>query len=145
MTEASAPDGGPDGGLNWLVNNFVGSVPGVASAIVVSVDGLLLAVCDGFIRDRAEQLCAISSGLLGLALGAATLMESGPVRQTMVEMDHGTLLLMAISEGACLSVLAAKTCEIGLVGYEMTRLVARARDFLTPARRGEPRSRLDVG
>ncbi|WP_239394308.1 roadblock/LC7 domain-containing protein, partial [Frankia sp. CiP3] len=108
---------------NWLVNNFVGSVPGVASAIVVSVDGLLLAVCDGFIRDRAEQLCAISSGLLGLALGAATLMESGPVRQTMVEMDHGTLLLMAISEGACLSVLAAKTCEIGLVGYEMTRLV----------------------
>ncbi|WP_322747977.1 MULTISPECIES: roadblock/LC7 domain-containing protein [unclassified Frankia] len=137
--------GAADHGLDWLINNFVGSVPGVASAIVVSVDGILLAVCDGFTRDRAEQLGAISSGLLSLTLGVATLMDSGAVRQTIVEMDHGTLLLMAISDGACLSVLAAKTCEIGLVGYEMTRLVAQAPDFLTPAKRGEPQERSDVG
>jgi predicted regulator of Ras-like GTPase activity (Roadblock/LC7/MglB family) len=125
----------PDHGLDWLINNFARSVPGVASAIVVSADGILLAVCDSFARDRAEQLGTISSGLLSLALGAAKLMDAGSVRQTMIEMDHGTLLLMAISEGACLSVLAATTCEIGLVGYEMTRLAVQARSFLTPAKR----------
>ncbi|WP_131744856.1 roadblock/LC7 domain-containing protein [Frankia sp. Cppng1_Ct_nod] len=127
---------GPE--LDWLINNFVKSVPGVANAIVVSADGILLAVCDGFPRERAEQLGAVSSGLLSLTLGVAVLMDAGAVAQTIVEMDKGTLLLMAIGDGACLSVLTSNSCEIGLVGYEMTRLVVRAHDSLAPAKRGEP-------
>ena len=38
--------------LNWLVSNFAGACPGVAHAIVVSADGLPMAVSDGL--DRAE-------------------------------------------------------------------------------------------
>ncbi|WP_131769359.1 roadblock/LC7 domain-containing protein [Candidatus Protofrankia californiensis] len=125
--------------LDGLVNNFVRSIPGVASAIVVSADGILLAVCDGFLRERAEQLGAVSSGLLGLTIGVATLMEAGSVTRTIVEMDYGTLLLTAIGDDACLSVLTAKTCEIGVVGYEMTRLVTQARDCLVPTKRDEAR------
>ena len=37
--------------LNWLVSNFARSVPGVAHAIVVSADGLLMAVSERL--DRA--------------------------------------------------------------------------------------------
>ena len=39
--------------LNWLVTNFVRKVPGVAHCIVVSSDGLLLAVSERLDRARA--------------------------------------------------------------------------------------------
>lgn len=44
---------------------------------------------------------------------------------------------MAVSDGSCLAVLASTDCEIGLIGYEMALLVARAGDMLTPAVRAE--------
>ena len=43
---------------------------------------------------------------------------------------------MAISNGSSLAVLAASTCDLGLVAYEMTLLVERAGRVLTPATRG---------
>jgi predicted regulator of Ras-like GTPase activity (Roadblock/LC7/MglB family) len=123
--------------LNWLINNFVDRVPGVAHTVVVSADGLLLAVSDGFPRDRADQLAAVSSGLVSLTQGAARVFEAGNVTQTVVEMEHGFLFIMAISDGASMAVLAAPSCDIGLVGYEMALLVTRAKDVLTPALRAE--------
>ncbi|MGF7234119.1 MAG: roadblock/LC7 domain-containing protein [Frankia sp.] len=123
--------------LNWLINNFVDRVPGVAHTVVVSADGLLLAVSDGFPRDRADQLAAVASGLVSLTQGAARVFEAGTVTQTVVEMEGGFLFIMAISDGACMAVLAAPSCDIGLVGYEMALLVSRAKDVLTPALRAE--------
>ncbi|WP_041261830.1 roadblock/LC7 domain-containing protein [Pseudofrankia inefficax] len=123
--------------LNWLINNFVDRVPGVAHTVVVSADGLLLAVSDGFPRDRADQLAAVSSGLVSLTQGAARVFEAGMVTQTVVEMEHGFLFIMAISDGASMAVLAAPSCDIGLVGYEMALLVSRAKAVLTPALRQE--------
>jgi predicted regulator of Ras-like GTPase activity (Roadblock/LC7/MglB family) len=125
--------------LDWLINNFVDFVPGVANAIVASSDGHLLAVCNGFPRERAVQLGSIASGLFSLTLAAAEFADGGGVTQTVVEMAQGSLLLMAVGEGSCLAVLATNTCDIGLVGYEMTVLVARTREALTPARRADAR------
>ena len=53
--------------------------------------------------------------------------------QTVVEMQGGFLLLMAISDGSWLAVLASPTSDIGLVGYEMTMLVDRVGEHLSPA------------
>ncbi len=39
--------------LNWLITNFVDNTPGVSHTVVVSADGLLLAMSEGFPRDRA--------------------------------------------------------------------------------------------
>jgi predicted regulator of Ras-like GTPase activity (Roadblock/LC7/MglB family) len=120
-----------------LINNFVDRVPGVAHTVVVSADGLLLAVSDGFPRDRADQLAAVASGLVSLTQGAARVFEAGAVTQSVVEMEHGFLFIMSISDGASMAVLAAPSCDIGLVGYEMALLVSRAKDVLTPALRAE--------
>ncbi|GAB3888907.1 hypothetical protein GCM10027612_30270 [Microbispora bryophytorum subsp. camponoti] len=57
--------------------------------------------------------------------------------QTVVEMQRGLLLVMAISDGSCLAVLAAPDCDMGLVAYQMTLLVERAGQVLTPALRAE--------
>ena len=120
------------GSFTWLITDFVRRVPGAAHAVVVSADGLLLGSSQGLPRDRAEQLSAVSSGLISLTQGAARVFEAGDVAQTVVEMERGYLFLMQISDGSCLAVLAAPNCDIGLVAYEMTLLVERVGQQLTP-------------
>src|SRR5882757_5460091 len=105
--------------FGWLVNDFADRVPGVAHAVVVSADGLLLVASEGLPRDRADQLAAVASGLTSLTQGAARCFEAGNVVQTVIEMERGFLFLMSISDGSCLAVLAATSCDVGLVGYEM--------------------------
>lgn len=122
--------------LNWLITNFAGRVPSVAHAIVVSADGLPLAFSDGFPQDRADQLAAVTSGLTSLTQGAARVFEGGAVTQTVVEMRHGLLLVMAISDGSSLAVLASADGDMGLVAYEMALLVERVGQALTPDPRG---------
>jgi len=118
--------------VGWLVDGFAQRVPGVAHAAVVSADGLLMASSAGLPRDRADQLSAVASGLGSLTNGAALCFSAGTVVQTVVEMQGGYLLLMAISDGSWLAVLAAPTSDIGLIGYEMTLLVDRVGQHLSP-------------
>ncbi|WP_163511305.1 roadblock/LC7 domain-containing protein [Fodinicola acaciae] len=123
--------------FGWLVTTFTERVPGVAHAIVVSSDGLLLTSSSRLPADRADQLAAATSGLLSLAQGAARCFEAGRVRETVVQMDHGLLMLMAIGEGSCLAVLAAPNCDMGQVAYEMALLVERVGQILTPQLRAQ--------
>lgn len=118
--------------LNWLITNFAERVPAVAHAIVVSADGLPLAYSDGFPKDRADQLAAVTSGLASLTQGAARVFDGGPVTQTVVEMRRGLLLVMAISDGSSLAVLASADSDMGLVAYEMALLVERVGQAFTP-------------
>ncbi len=130
--------------LNWLVNNFVRNVPGVAHAVVVSSDGLLMAVSDRLDRARADQLSAVASGLASLTHGAARVFDAGVVNQTIVEMERGFLFVISVSDGSCLAALASPSCDIGLVGYEMALLVARTGDVLTPQLRAELQAALPL-
>ena len=123
--------------LNWLVSNFARSVPGAAHAIVLSADGLLMAVSERLDRARADQLAAVASGLASLTQGAARIFSGGQVTQTIVEIERGFLFVMAVSDGSCLAVLAAPSCDVGLIGYEMALLVARTGEVLTPELRAE--------
>lgn len=123
--------------FGWLVNDFAERVPGVAHAVVVSADGLLLTSSSRLPLDRADQLAAVASGCVSLTQGAARCFEAGGVRETIVEMERGIMLLMAISDGSSLAVLAAPVCDIGQVAYEMTLLVDRVGQILTPELRAQ--------
>jgi predicted regulator of Ras-like GTPase activity (Roadblock/LC7/MglB family) len=59
------------------------------------------------------------------------------VVQTVVELERGIMLLMSISDGSSLAVLAAPNCDIGLVGYEMALLVDQVGQQLSPDLRAE--------
>ena len=136
-----SPLASPAQDLNWLITNFADRVPSVAHAIVVSADGLPLAFSAGFPQDRADQLAAVTSGLISLTQGASRVFEGGPVTQTVVEMRQGLLLVMAISDGSSLAVLRSSDCDMGLVAYEMALLVERVGRALTPDRAAGGRSR----
>jgi predicted regulator of Ras-like GTPase activity (Roadblock/LC7/MglB family) len=121
--------------LDWLVSNFAREVAGVAHAVLVSADGLLVAASEHLPVERADQLAAVSSGLASLATGAAQLFDGGQVLQSVVEMDRGYLLLMRVGDGSQLATLAAASCEIGQIGYEMAVLVERVGAVVESSRR----------
>lgn len=111
--------------LDRLLSRFVGDVPDVAHAILVSADGLLMAESARIPGDHAEQVAAVSSGLASLGIGAARLLDGGAVLQTIVEMERGYLMLMSVGDGTNLAVLTQEAADLGQVGYEMALLVDR--------------------
>ena len=118
--------------MSWLLNNFADSVAGIAHVVAVSADGLLLAASRDLPNDRADQLAAIAAGTVSLTDGASRMFSAGSVLQTVIEMDSGYLFLMSISDGSCMAVLAARSCDVGQVGYEMALLVERVGKALVP-------------
>lgn len=123
--------------LNWLVNNFVDRVSGVHEAVVVSSDGLPMALSSGLDRDSADRFAAVASGLIGLAYGAAGRFGGGAVNEVIVEMENAFLFVTGISDGSSLAVVASAECDVGLVGYEMAVMVDKAGSVLTPELRAE--------
>lgn len=121
--------------MGWLLNNFANSVAGIAHVVAVSADGLLLASSRDLPADRADQLAAIASGVVSLTEGASRMFNAGDVQQTIIEMDSGYLFLMSVSDGSSMGVLAARSCDVGQVGYEMALLVERVGAALTPTPR----------
>jgi predicted regulator of Ras-like GTPase activity (Roadblock/LC7/MglB family) len=133
-----SPDA-PDRELDWLTSNFATRIPGVANVVVLSTDGLVLAASAGIGRDDADTLAAVTSGLTSLTIGAARCLGTGGVNQVIVEMDGGYLFVTTVSDGSALAVTCGPECDIGLIGYEMSLLVARIGPVLTPALRSELR------
>ncbi|HLR96251.1 MAG TPA: roadblock/LC7 domain-containing protein [Jiangellaceae bacterium] len=123
---------GPDSELGWLLDRFVDRTPGSTHAVVVSADGLQVASSRGLPRERGEQLAAVVSGLASLTSGASAILGAGDVRQTLVEMHDGFLLVMAAGHGAHLAVLAGASADLGQVGYEMALLVERVGVAVSP-------------
>ena len=123
--------------LSWLLNGFVRKVPGINEAVVLSADGLPMAVSEDLDRESAERCAAVASGLIGLAYGAAGRFGGGAVHEVIVEMERAFLFVTGISDGSCLAVVAQSTCDVGQIGYEMAVLVERVGQVLTPELRTE--------
>jgi predicted regulator of Ras-like GTPase activity (Roadblock/LC7/MglB family) len=124
--------------LDWLITDFTARVADVAHAVVVSADGVPLAVSERIPPLFAEQLAAITAGLVSLMQGAARIFAAGQPTQALVEMEGGLLLVKAISDGSSLAILASPDCDTDLVAYEMTRMVEAVGEVLTPAVRVPP-------
>ncbi|MFJ9173156.1 roadblock/LC7 domain-containing protein [Streptomyces sp. NPDC102360] len=128
------------GELDWLLDDLVLRVPELRHAVILSNDGLAVGGSSGLRREDAEHLSAVASGFNSLAKGTGRHFGVGGVRQTMVEMDEGFLFVAAAGDGSCLAVLSTGTADIGLVAYEMARLVKRVGEHLYTAPRtaGQP-------
>ncbi|MFD7640662.1 roadblock/LC7 domain-containing protein [Kitasatospora sp. NPDC059795] len=126
------------GELNWLLDELVTRTAQVRCAVMLSADGLSMGNSAGLAREDTEHLAAVASGFHSLAKGAGRHFDAGRVRQTMVELDRGYLLVAAAGQASCLAVFAGPDADLGLVAYEMARLVRRVGEHLHAAPR-DPR------
>ncbi len=120
--------------LGWLMDNLISQVANVRQALVLSRDGLVVATSQNISREEGDKLSALAAGVHSLARGAGR-QVGGEVRQTIIEMDSAFLFVMAAGQGTCLAVLASADANLGVMAYEMAKLVRRMGVHLT----AEPR------
>lgn len=128
--------------LNWLIDRFAQTVPSMRQAVIVSSDGLPLAVSNGVERETADRLAAVSSGMIGLAYGSAGRFGAGSVSNVIIEMTNGWLFVTGIRDGSLMCVLTERNTDIGAVAYEMAVFAEKAGDMLTPEVREELKAHL---
>jgi predicted regulator of Ras-like GTPase activity (Roadblock/LC7/MglB family) len=114
---------GTDGYLDWLLEDLVTRGAHVQNAVILSREGLTVGASATLSREDSDHLSALAAGLQSLANGGAALFGTGQVRQTVIEMDRGFLFVTAAGEGSCLAVLADAEADVGLVAYDMARMV----------------------
>jgi predicted regulator of Ras-like GTPase activity (Roadblock/LC7/MglB family) len=121
--------------LAWLLDDLVDRVAHAEKGIVLSNDGLLIASSRDLTREDAEHLAAAAAGFQSLARGTGRYIGGGTVRQTIVELEKAYFFVTAAGNGACLAVQASVDADVGLIAYEMARLVTSVGKFLsTPYR-----------
>jgi predicted regulator of Ras-like GTPase activity (Roadblock/LC7/MglB family) len=118
-----------------LLDEMAAGVPSVHHAVLLSTDGLAVAATAGLSREDGEHLAAIASGFHSLAKGAGRHFGVGAVHQTMVEFDGGFLFVVAAGGGTCLAVFSGPDGDVGLIAYELARLVRRVGEHLFAAPR----------
>jgi predicted regulator of Ras-like GTPase activity (Roadblock/LC7/MglB family) len=116
--------------LSWLLDDLVDLVVGVQYAIVLSNDGLLLAASRGLTREESETMAAAASGVQSLARGHGRMAAAGEPRQTVVEYDGGNLFICAAGQNSCLAAQSSDQVDIGVLAFEMARLVTGVSSFL---------------
>jgi predicted regulator of Ras-like GTPase activity (Roadblock/LC7/MglB family) len=97
--------------LPWMLDDLV-EVPNVMS------------------QDLAEILAAGASSMYSVAAGTGRRFESGPVHQVVIEYGGRTLFIAAAGQNARLAVLCEEDVDMGLVAYEVSRLVTRIGEYL---------------
>lgn len=115
--------------LDWLLDDLVMRVPHIKQTVFLSGDGLALGSSRGLGQDDAEHLAALAAGFQSLARGTGRHFGSD-VRQTIIEMTAGFLIVSAAGQGTCLAVLTDAGADIGQVAYEMAVLVQRTSEHL---------------
>jgi len=118
--------------FTWLLAKFAGETAGVLDVIAVSSDGLLMAVAGEADRASSDRLSAIVSGMVSLAAGAGSSYGLGALNKVIVDAEGGYLIVMAMSAGALLGVVADRAASLGTVAYEMALFINRTNGILSP-------------
>ena len=105
--------------LSALLSDMVMRVPHADKGIVVSSDGMLLALSPGLDRASGDRLAAVASSLMGIATGASGPLRGGPVDEVVVQMRNSLCLVTRISEEASVAVVASPRCDLAELAYEM--------------------------
>lgn len=127
--------------VSWLLDELTTRTSTIRHAVILSTDGLATASSRGLSREDREHLAAVASGFYSLAKGATRQFEAGAVRQSMVEFDDGFLFVVAAGSGSCLAVFAEADSDVGLIAYEMARLVKQVGEHMfVPLRDGDPQA-----
>lgn len=118
--------------LDFVLNRFVEDTEGVRFAQTVSADGMHLAASAGSDSARHDTFAAIASGLASLTDSSVDLFGLGAMQRQIIEASDGWILLSRVSATATLGVVADRQSDLGLVGYEMTRLSKQLGEALSP-------------
>jgi predicted regulator of Ras-like GTPase activity (Roadblock/LC7/MglB family) len=121
--------------LGQMLADMARQAPGVEQAVMLSADGLLLAMSPGLGRDDGDRFAAVAAGLLGIAVGASGPLHGGPVEEVVVQMRDKLLLVMRINAEGVLAALGTAGCDVATIAYEMALFARTSAPLLDTAAR----------
>jgi len=92
-------------GAGPLLDQLHGWLPGTEGVVLLSADGVELAMSAGTRTDRAGQLSAVAAGLYAIAQAADRNNGGGRVDQCVVEMDYRMLVIVPVTGEMLLAVV----------------------------------------
>jgi predicted regulator of Ras-like GTPase activity (Roadblock/LC7/MglB family) len=120
---------------DYLLTAYTQEVPDVRHAIAVSVDGLLISHSAGLHRDHADRLGAVAAGLSSLTHSVAGFLDTGVVRQHIIDTDNGYVILVSLGARGNLLAVTRPDADMGHVGYTLGLLADRVGAVLDPDQR----------
>lgn len=135
MDAAATAPGAAAQTVQWLLSEFMQTVAHVDHAIVLSRDGMQLAVSRGINRDLGDQLAAQAAGLLALGQQCGLTLGLGGTGPLHLRLDGGHLLFLPIQDTAGLMVIAPVGADLRVLGAAMARFVGSVGAALAPGQR----------
>jgi hypothetical protein len=132
MAMSTPSSTGQAAGVISLMSQCVEETMGVEQAIALSSDGIVMAVAPEIERDDADRLSALIIGMRALGDGASRMLDTGTLDRVLIETSGAYVLVATIPGGSALAVVANRSCDLGLLGYEVTLLTQRIASQLTP-------------
>lgn len=114
-------------------------VPQLTGALAAGVDGLVLAQDTPDVEP--EQLAALTSAALGVAVRMTDATEQGDFRELLVRGVHGYVATYAAGSSAVLTLLALDQVNVGRLHLEGRRAGTRIGELVDAAARAEPTPR----
>ena len=123
--------------LGQMLADMVTRATGVEQVVMLSADGLLLAMSPGISRDDGDRFAAVAAGLLGIAVGASGPLAGGPVEEVVVQMRDKLLVVMRINTEGVLAALGTGGCDVAAIAYEMAMFARTSAPLLDTTARLE--------
>ncbi|MDY7101312.1 MAG: roadblock/LC7 domain-containing protein [Actinomycetota bacterium] len=107
------------GEIDAVLGELGASVSGLVEAVVVTVDGVLLAAQPS--TPAAPRFGAIAAAMIGLLHTPVTAEQLGTFEQVLIELGDAFLAYRAVSSSAVVAVAVDHTADIERLGFELAR------------------------
>ncbi|WP_145503781.1 roadblock/LC7 domain-containing protein [Streptomyces sp. CFMR 7] len=119
--------------LSWYLNQLAAE-PGVLHALLLSSDGLKLAVSDGVADDVAERTAANASAAFAVGRGIAEFARDTAPKKIIIDMDDSSIFVFGAGHGTLVVVSASgdlMSKEAGVAAKATIKAIAGIRPVLS--------------
>jgi predicted regulator of Ras-like GTPase activity (Roadblock/LC7/MglB family) len=110
--------------VQQLLEQKADKIAGLRSIVVLTEDGLP-DYSVGLDQDAADNRAALAATLGMTARRLAVVEDGGVVRYVLIEMAHGSCLIVSVGKHSHLVAAIESGVDMGLVGYELTMLAGQ--------------------
>jgi predicted regulator of Ras-like GTPase activity (Roadblock/LC7/MglB family) len=123
--------------LQSALANMYDSLPGVRAAVILSIEGFVVAAYppgdESFAEDssaNSSQVAAMAATLIALAERTLSRLEQGDVERMLVEGRDGVMIVLPVTDSAAIAILLEKQAKLGFAMYTGQFAVQRIRHIL---------------
>jgi predicted regulator of Ras-like GTPase activity (Roadblock/LC7/MglB family) len=118
--------------VGFLIERLAVETEGIVHAIVLSTDGLKLAVSSGLDADQADRFAAAACSVFSVSKAIGRELVFGGYQQTVVRYANGHAIVVALGNAAALASITEAEAKLGNIAFQMSLFATKIGDLLSP-------------